>query len=49
MLAEVEVEVIVLHLQVDLEVEPLVEEDHLLIPMVEMELPISVVVEVVTT
>jgi len=43
------VEVIALHPQVVREAAPLVEEDHLLIQMVEMEVPILVaVVEVIT-
>jgi hypothetical protein len=49
MLVVVEVEVTVLHLQVVREAALLVEEDHLVIPMVEMELPILVAEAVVTT
>jgi hypothetical protein len=47
MQAVVEVEVTVLHLQVVREAALLVEEDHLLIQMVEMELQIPVEVAVV--
>jgi hypothetical protein len=49
MQAVVEEEVTVLHLQVVREAALLVEEDHLVIPMVEMELQILVAEAVVTT